>query len=351
MMPVPKYITITMHLSVNELAHRYRKASSPIERSHFQIVWLLAQGKRVSEVAETTGYCANWIRILARRYNQNGPQALGDQRQHNQGALPLLSKAPQQEDLRQALSQAAPDGGLWTGPKVACWMATLLGRKISAQRGWEYLKRTGYSLQIPRPRHHKADRDRQEAFKRELPEQLQQIRQAHPQDQIELWSMDEHRVGLKPVMRRVWARKGHRPVIRVQQRYEWLYVYGFLHPESGKTHWLLLPTVNVDVFSIALAHFVVSVGAGSEKQIVLVLDRAGWHSSQMLMVPDGIHLVFLPPYSPELQPAEHLWPFTNEAIANRHFETLDALQEAQAKRCVVLQDDTASLSHKPALQL
>lgn len=218
-------------------------------------------------------------------------------------------------------------------------MSELTGRKIHAQRGWEYLKRAGYSLQIPRPHHHKADRDKQEAFKHELPDQVKQIQQAHPQDKIELWSMDEHRIGLKPVMRRVWALKGHRPIIRVLQCYEWLYVYGFLHPESGNTHWLLLPTVNVDVFSIALAHFAASVGAGKDQQILLVLDRAGWHSSQTLTVPDGIHLIFLPPYSPELQPTERLWPLSNEAIANRHFQSLDELQEVQSQRCIVLQDN------------
>ena len=87
--------------------------------------------------------------------------------------------------------------------------------------------------------------------------------------------MDEHRVGLKPIIRRVWARRGHRPIIRVQHRYEWLYVYGFVHPESGESQWLLLPSVNIEVFSIALAHFAQAVGAGPDRHVILVLDRAG----------------------------------------------------------------------------
>jgi len=122
--------------------------------------------------------------------------------------------------------------------------------------------------------------------------------------------MDEHRTGLKPVIRRIWARKGHRPLIRVQLCYEWLYIFGLLQPEWGNTHWLLLPTVNVEVFSIALTHFAVGVGAGNGKQILLVHDRAGWHVSQAPTVPDGLHLIFLPPYSPELQPPERLWPLS-----------------------------------------
>ncbi len=122
-------------------------------------------------------------------------------------------------------------------------------------------------------------------------------------------------------------------------------MYGFAHPESGDTHWLLLPSVNVEVFTIALEQFAQAVGAGPDRRIILVLDRAGWHSSQTLVVPDGIHLVFLPPYSPELQPCERLWPLSNEAIANRHFKTLDELQEVQAQRCVTLQNNPISIRH------
>jgi len=77
------------------------------------------------------------------------------------------------------------------------------------------------------------------------------------------------------------------------------------------------------------------VGAGPHKQIVLVLDRAGWHSSVKLRIPEHLHVLFLPAYSPELQPAEHLWPLTNTALANRHFASIDELEDAQAQRCVI----------------
>jgi transposase len=70
---------------------------------------------------------------------------------------------------------------------------------------------------------------------------------------------------------------------------------------------------------------------------VLVLDRVGWHASVKLRVPEHVHLLFLPAYSPELQPAEHLWPLTNTALANRHFPSIDDLEDAQAARCVTLQ--------------
>ena len=84
---MPKHVRIVAHLTIDDLAYPYRKATGSIERSHFQIIWLMAQGKRVSQVAESTGYCANWIRMLGRHYNQDGLRALADQRKHNNGAL------------------------------------------------------------------------------------------------------------------------------------------------------------------------------------------------------------------------------------------------------------------------
>ena len=72
---------------------------------------------------------------------------------------------------------------------------------------------------------------------------------------------------------------------------------------------------------------------GKNKRIILVLDRAGWHTSDQVIVPEGIHLLFLPPYSPELQPAERLWSLTNEPIANRSFKSLDELEVVLFERC------------------
>lgn len=122
----------------------------------------------------------------------------------------------------------------------------------------------------------------------------------------------------------------------VRHRYEWLYVYAFLHPSSGRTHWLLLPTVSVAAFNAALAHFAHEVGAGPDRHILLVLDQAGWHASPHLIVPPGIELVPLPAYSPELQPAERLWPLTNEPLANRSFATRADLDVVLGARCVAL---------------
>ncbi len=138
----------------------------------------------------------------------------------------------------------------------------------------------------------------------------------------------------------LWSPIGQRPLVKVHQRYEWTCLYAaFARPKTGEVHWLILPTVNARVFSMALEHFAREVGAGKRKRILLVLDRAGWHTAKKeLRVPEGIHLEFLPSHSPELQPSERLWPLSDEAVANRHFEGIEDLEEALVRRCVALGD-------------
>jgi DDE superfamily endonuclease len=163
------------------------------------------------------------------------------------------------------------------------------------------------------------------------------LQQAYPEQAVELWATDQHRIGLKPILRRVWSPRGQRPEAPVQHRYQWCYLYAFVQPGTGRTWWLLLPTVSIAAFVIALTEFAYAIGAGQGKQVLLVLDSAGWHVSPQVQAPAGVHLHFLPPYSPELQPAERLWPLTNEALANRHFRDVEELQTVQAQRCLELQ--------------
>lgn len=174
---------------------------------------------------------------------------------------------------------------------------------------------------------------------KKLPALYSDLSDICPEAKIEVWSQDEARLGLIPILRRVWAKKGKRPVAIGKRRYQWVYLYGFVHPETGSTEWLILPTVSLQAFEIALKHFAKAVGAGPKKRIILVVDGAGWHKGN-LKIPDGIHLLPLPAYSPELQPAERLWPLVRESLANKDIDNLDDLEEMLVQRCRVLINNT-----------
>ena len=157
---------IVGHLPVAELEARYRAARDVTEARHFQAIWLLAQGRSVLEVSEVLAFVPRWVTQLAARYNACGPAALGDRRRRNGRAASLLTEAVLSA-LAARVRTPPEDGGVWSGPKVAAWMARHLGlAKVHPQRGWEALRRIGWSPQAPRPRHARAATpDEQAAFK------------------------------------------------------------------------------------------------------------------------------------------------------------------------------------------
>ena len=158
----------------------------------------------------------------------------------------------------------------------------------------------------------------------------------HPDKNVELWFEDEARLGLQPTMRRIWAIRGSRPIAPSDTHYEWLYAYAFIRPTSGENFWLLLPTVNADVMSIALREFVLGIDPEQKKIILLVIDGAGFHIAHHLRVPGNVILRFLPSHTPELQPVESAWPLLREATHNRPFVTLTALEDTLITRCQYL---------------
>ncbi len=145
--------TNTAQLSSVELEARYKAAADPISKSHFHAVWLLSSGYEVEEVAELLSFSPRWVRSLTKRYHEAGPEALGDQRVHN-GTKPTILTPAALAALRERIKTPPDDGGLWTGPKIARWLAGFHGLKaVHDQRGWDAFIAIGYSIQQPRPRH------------------------------------------------------------------------------------------------------------------------------------------------------------------------------------------------------
>ncbi len=150
---------------VKELKAAYRSSTDAVERRRIQTVWLLAEGKSRDEVRAVTAYAHSALVGIIHRYNEAGLGGLKDRRHHNPGLAPLLNEA-EQKALYAALQQPPTAGGVWSGKKVAAWMAQQLDKPVHVQRGCEYLERLGFSLQRPRPWHRQADGAAQEDFKK-----------------------------------------------------------------------------------------------------------------------------------------------------------------------------------------
>src|SRR5262249_26062542 len=192
------------------------------------------------------------VRNVLKRFNASGPAGLADRRLHNRRAG-LLSEA-QRAQLLSALKAEPPDGGLWSGPKVAAFVRDRFGVVVRPQTGWDWLRRLGFSLKVPRPRHPKAaDGPAQRRWVQRLRDRVASLRRDHPDKQVEVWVQDEARLGLKPVTRRVWTLKGQRPVSNGRQRFGAVYVYGFAEPLTGRNRCLILPKADTGHMGRALA--------------------------------------------------------------------------------------------------
>ncbi|HXG64117.1 MAG TPA: IS630 family transposase [Blastocatellia bacterium] len=171
------------------------------------------------------------------------------------------------------------------------------------------------------------------------------MKAAHPDEEIETWCEDEARFGLQPVLRRVWAPKGERPVASVAPDYEWLWVYAAAHPSTGASFWLSLPRLDGEMAQVFLDEFTKEY-ATEGKQIILCWDGAPAHRSKSLRVPERIHLLLLPAYTPELNPAEQLWPLVKEGVANDSFKDLGALEKRVCRRVRRVAGDREMLSSR-----
>lgn len=145
-------LELVAHHTPSQLQSHYRRCSDPVEKTHWWIIWKLSQEEdSVERIARDAGVGSQWVYKLKDRYNAQGAEGLRDRRADN-GAQPLLDQAGL-DLLRRALDQAPDDGGLWSGPKVARWMAAYLGHRVDLVTGWLYLKKLKMSWKVPRPQH------------------------------------------------------------------------------------------------------------------------------------------------------------------------------------------------------
>src|SRR2546421_484591 len=141
---------------------------------------------------------------------------------------------------------------------------------------------------------------------------------------VEVWFLDEARVGQQGTLTRVWARRGTRPRAPRDRRYAWAYLFGAVCPERAIGAPLGLPYADTEATGLHLAEVGRAVAPGAHA--VVALDRAGWHGAGDLAVPGNLTLLPLPSYSPELNPVENVWECLRQnKLGHRVWESYDAI--------------------------
>lgn len=172
------------------------------------------------------------------------------------------------------------------------------------------------------------------------------MKEAHPGKHVEVWFQDEARIGQQGTLTSVWAEKNTRPTAVKQTEYDWVYLFAAACPSTGDSSALIAPTVNTSYMNEHLKF--ISLQAGDDKHVVLVLDQAGWHVAKALQIPANITLLHLPPYSPELSAMERVWLYLrSHYLSNRAYRDYNAIFAATAQAWNALDESRLrSLCHE-----
>jgi hypothetical protein len=176
-------------------------------------------------------------------------------------------------------------------------------------------------------------------YLKKLPEELKHIKETKFQRDIfrtvNIYFQDESRFGLLTIQRRILTVKGVKPLMPYQHKFKNLYLFGSYSPITGTHFTLELPKCNADCFQLYLDEF--STQSPDEFKI-LILDNGAFHKAAQLNIPANIGLLFIPPYSPELNPAEKMWRHLKDHIATEIFKTLEDLSD---RLCTTIQNLSA----------
>ena len=156
---------------------------------------------------------------------------------------------------------------------------------------------------------------------------------------IRLYVMDESRFGLLSIGRRCLTARGVKPVVSYRHRFKNFYLFGAYAPGSGDHFTLELPHCNTDCFQVWMDEF---AAHKPEEFKIVILDNGAFHKAARLNIPSNISLLFLPPYAPELNPAEMIWAWIKKRLANRIYHSLELLSDALS---VILTTLTTEIIH------
>lgn len=282
---------------------------------------LACSGELTAEqIAEQVGISRrqffNWLKAL----KDDGVAGLL-RREHGGGAKPQIKGRILEE------FQAGLKSGRWKRAKeIQHWLRSQHQVKLGLKGVYYWLGKLGGVLKVPRKTHAKKDAAQGVEFQQTLCDKLKNLSVAGGKP-VRIWVIDEHRYGLIPVVRKCWTLKGLRPTAPYQTKYEWGYLYSALEVDGeNAAEFACLPGVSLELSRLFLERV---AARDPQAEHVVIWDQAGFHlQADLHELPARIHLLPLPPYSPELNPVEAIGDVVKDRIANTLWETLDALEQA-----------------------
>ena len=323
----PYYRLVVEPEERREIERQFRRVKDVRQRERLEVVRLACAGQHpLAEIAARVGRSRATVQTWLGTYQSRGLEGLLERGKPGASPSPL-----QDEQLQQELGEQLAAGNFRTAGQAVRWLRERHGIERTIWSIYYWLKKCGATLRVPRPVHLKKDPQAAAAFPAELEAKLRAL-PLEPGRAVRVWVQDEGRFGLHTIVRRCWGLRGVRVVKTNQKKYQWGYLYGALEIGTGKFEALFMPNVGLEVSEVFLRHLAASQ---PEAEPIVIWDGAGFHQKAGIHVlPDRVHVIQLPAYSPELNPIEKLWDVLKDGVCNRLFHSIDELWQAL---CVELQ--------------
>ena len=305
-----------------KLEERYREASDVRTRTRLGVLRASCEGRHsLGEIAELMGCSRGSVQTWLKAYETGGLDAVVSRKKPGASSSPMQALS-----VREQLQQKIDEGAFRTAAQAQHWLRETFGIRLALPTIYYWLKKVlRAALRVPRPVHEKKNPQATESFLATLHDALASL-PLEPGRPVRIWVQDEARFGLHTLVRRCWARRGLRVVLRHQRKYKWAYMYGALEIETGQAFTMWMPGVDLGITRTFLEQLAASE---PDAEHIIIWDGAGFHQKTGThALPAHIHVMQLPPYSPELNPIEKLWDVLKDALCNHIFPTLDDLYNA-----------------------
>jgi len=303
------------------LAQGIKVEKDALFRDRMRTVLLATAGtRRVVDIAAQVGRATSAVQRWLDTFTEHGLEGLRTRRR-----APGKSSAMQAPVVQQELATGLRAGRWRTGAQMAAWLKQTHGITLCKTQWYYWLGKCNGALKVPRPVHTRKDAAAAAEFQAHLFEKLVGL-QLPTGSRVRVWVQDEARIGLHDPLRRCWGLRGVRVVKPRQQEYEWCYVSGALAVVTGAAEFQILPTVGLELTCGFLEQLVARDPAAHH---VVIWDQAGFHHRPGdPRIPARVHVVPLPAYSPELNPAERLWDVIKDELCNQVYRGIQALEDA-----------------------
>ncbi len=316
------------HCALNDLNELLMTTKNKNINQRIEAVSLFAQGLSMKYISETFGKCISWVSKWVKRFISEGIECFT--RRLKPGPKPKISKESLEELKQRILAGPTEEDEqqVFRGKDVVEILKSEFNVTYSLSGVYNLLHKARLSSIKPRPVHEKNDPAKMDAFKNKVyPEYIKKVKAENPDKKIDVWFQDETRFGEQGRLVKVWANTNTRPKQVKQLGYQSAYIIGSVNPLTGEHIGHIFNDCDSEIMSIHLKDL--STLIAKDTIGILITDNASWHKSNSLKVPENLKLLYLPAYSPELNPIERLWlELKDKSLSNRVFNGIDDIISA-----------------------